>query len=139
MSHISKIELEITDLESLKAACKRLGFTFQEYQKTYQWYGRWVGDTKLPEGILESDLGKCDHAIQVPECSYEIGIVRRGSKYTLLWDSWHAGGLEKKIGVGASVLKQAYTVERVKREALRKKFRICEQNINNTVRLVLMV
>ena len=68
MSHISKIEMEITDLESLKAACKRLGFTFQEYQKTYQWYGRWVGDTKLPEGILESDLGKCDHAIQVPEC-----------------------------------------------------------------------
>ncbi len=30
-----------------------------KYQKTYQWYGRWVGDTKLPEGIPESELGKC--------------------------------------------------------------------------------
>jgi hypothetical protein len=139
LSHISKIELEITDLESLKAACKRLGFTFQEYQKAYQWYGRWVGDTKLPEGILESDLGKCDHAIKVPDCLYEIGVVRKGTKYLLLWDSWHKGGLEKKIGAGACVLKQSYAVERVKREALRKKYRICEQNINNTIRLVLMV
>ena len=71
--------------------------------------------------------------------SYEIGVVRRGSKYLLLWDSWHRGGLEKKIGAGACVLKQAYAVERVKREALRKKYRICEQNINNTIRLVLLV
>ena len=137
MSHISKIELEIKDLESLKAACERLGFSFQENQKAYQWYGRWVGDTKLPEGILEADLGKCDHAIKVPECSYEIGVVRKGQKYLLLWDSWHTGGLTKKIGANASILKQAYTVARVKREALRKKYRITEQKFDNKIRLVL--
>ncbi len=33
MSHVSKIELEIKDLEALKAACQRLGFKFREGQK----------------------------------------------------------------------------------------------------------
>ena len=52
----------------------------------------------MPEGINIDDLGKCDHAIKVPECAYEIGVVKRGSKYILLWDAWHKGGLEQKIG-----------------------------------------
>ncbi len=34
MSHVSKIELEIKDLEALKAACQRLGVKFREGQKT---------------------------------------------------------------------------------------------------------
>ena len=90
MSHVSKIELEIQSLEDLKLACKRLGFIFQENQQTYKWYGRSVGDYPLPEGITVDALGHCDHAI-TPECAYEIGVVKRGSKYILLWDSWHAG------------------------------------------------
>ena len=60
MSHISKIELEIQSLEDLKLACKRLGFTFIKNQETYQWYGRWVGDSALPEGINIDDLGSVD-------------------------------------------------------------------------------
>ena len=115
MSHIAKIELEILSLEDLKSACKILGFNFIENQKTYQWYGRWVGDSPLPEGIALEDLGKCDHAIRIQDCAYEIGIVKRGSKYILLWDSWHTGGLEQKIGKEAGILKQAYTIERIKR------------------------
>jgi len=137
LSHISKIELEILSLEDLKLACKRLGFTFIDNQKTYQWYGRWVGDSPLPEGIIEDDLGKCDHAIKVPECAYEIGVVKRGLKYILLWDSWHAGGLEKKIGQNAGLLKQAYTIERIKREAKRKRYQVREIKQDQSMRLVL--
>jgi hypothetical protein len=139
MSHISKIELEIQSLEDLKLACRRLGFTFVENQKTYKWYGRWVGDSPLPEGINQDELGKCDHAISIPECSYEIGIVKRGSKYILLWDAWHTGGLEQKIGKDAGILKQAYTIERIKREAKLKHYQIREIRKDQSIRLVLRV
>jgi len=137
MSHISKMELEITSLLDLKQACKRLGLTFCEEQQTYKWYGTWVGDSPLPEGITTDELGKCTHAIKVPECAYEIGVVKRGSKYTLLWDAWHSGGLEKKIGKGAGILKQAYSIERIKREAMLKRYRFSEQKVEKGVRLVL--
>jgi hypothetical protein len=139
LSHIAKIELEILSLEDLKSACKILGFNFIENQKTYQWYGRWVGDSPLPEGIALEDLGKCDHTIRIQDCSYEIGIVKRGSKYILLWDSWHTGGLEQKIGKEAGILKQAYTIERIKRESKRKKYQVREIRNDQSVRLVLKV
>ncbi|HQN37834.1 MAG TPA: DUF1257 domain-containing protein [Caldisericia bacterium] len=137
MSHVSKIELEIQSLEDLKLACKRLGFIFQDNQQTYQWYGRSVGDSPLPEGFNVDDLGRCDHAIKVPECAYEIGVVKRGSKYILLWDSWHTGGLEKKIGQDAGILKQAYTVERIKKDAKRKNYTVREIKKDQSMRLVL--
>ncbi len=57
MSHISKIELVIHSLEDLKEACRQLGFEFMKNQNTYKWYGRWVGDTPLPEGINIEDIG----------------------------------------------------------------------------------
>ena len=41
MSHIAQIELEIKDLEVLKAACTRLGFEFLENKHTFAWYGVW--------------------------------------------------------------------------------------------------
>ena len=137
MSHISKMELEITSLANLKQACQRLGFTFVDNQKTYKWYGTWMGDAPLPEGISKEELGQCTHAIKVPECLYEIGVVQRGSKYTLLWDSWHSGGLEQKIGKNAGILKQAYSIERIRREAMLKRYRFSEKKVEKGVRLVL--
>ena len=137
MSHISKMELEITSLADLKQACQRLGMTFINNQKTYKWYGHWVGDEPLPEGITTEELGKCNHCIKVPDCLYEIGVVKRGSKYILLWDSWSSGGLEKKIGKDAGILKQAYSIERIKREAVLKRYRFTEQKVEKGIRLVL--
>ena len=78
MSHIAKIELEINDLESLKAACEALGFNFMANQTTYRWFGRWVGDTPLPEGVSIEELGKCTHAIHVPAAVFEVGVVQKG-------------------------------------------------------------
>ena len=98
MSHVAKIELEINDLETLKAACKDLGFEFLCDQPTYRWYGQWVGDYPLPQGFTQDDLGKCTHAIRVPGATYEIGVVKRGSKYLLLWDFYGAGGLQQHLG-----------------------------------------
>ena len=139
MSHISKIELVIHSLEDLKEACRQLGFEFVDNQKTFKWYGRWVGDTPLPEGIKIEDLGKCDHAIRVPGCDYEVGVVKRGDSYILLWDYYYAGGLTDKIGANAGKLKQAYSVARVRKEARRKGYRVREKKIDQGIRLVLTV
>ena len=137
MSHISVIEIQINNLEILKKVCDRLGFEFLKNQKSYQWYGTWVGRFSLPEGITENQLGKCDHAIRVPNCRYEIGVVKRGDHFILLWDSWRKGGLTKAIGKRAGVLKQAYAVERVRNEARRKGYRLIERDDQKNIRLVL--
>ena len=129
MSHISKIELEIRDLESLKQACKKLGFLFMENQNHYTWYGKWVGNQPLPDGISEEDLGKCTHAIHVPAAVFEIGVVQRGKSYILLWDSWVGGGLQKHIGKDAGILRQAYAIASVKKESRRKGYRITEKRM----------
>ena len=139
MSHISKIELVIQSMDDLKEACQKLGFEFVKNQKTFKWYGRWVGDTPLPKGIKTEDIGKCDHAVRVPGCDYEVGVIRRSDHYMLLWDYYYAGGLVEKIGPDAGKLKQAYTVSRVRREARRKGYRIREKKIDQGVRLVLTV
>jgi len=139
MSHIAKIELEITDLETLRHACERLGLEFMENQQTYKWYGTWIGDTLLPEGIAVHDLGKCDHAIRVIGAQYEIGIIKRDRKYILLWDFWNQGGLEQRLGKNAGRLKQAYGIERVRAEAKRKGYHVSEQKVDQGVQLVLRV
>ena len=137
MSHISRIELEIKDLQSLKEACKRLGFEFRQNQQSYKWYGRWVGDSPLPEGITEDQLGKCDHAIKVPGAQYEVGVVRRGNGYLLLYDDWIKGGLRKKLGVNAGLLKQAYTIETLRKEARQKNYGFYETKMKKQIRVTL--
>ncbi|MEW6443184.1 MAG: DUF1257 domain-containing protein [bacterium] len=140
MSHVAIIEIEITDLAALTAACKRLGFSFQENQKTYEWYGRWEGDYPLPEGFSQEDLGKCDHAIRVPGAGYEVGVVkaRKKSGYQLLWDFWSQGGLSEELGPKAEKLVQAYGVEKAKREARKQGFSVYETTREDgTVRLTL--
>jgi hypothetical protein len=137
MSHVSKIELQINDLETLKAACKRMGLEFVPDQLNYSWYGKHIGDYPLPEGFTLDDLGKCHHAIKVPGASYEIGVVKRNARYFLLWDFYSVGGLESRLGKGASKLRQAYAVERVHKEARRKGYRIQENRTENSIQLIL--
>jgi len=137
LSHIAKIELEIRDLQSLKDACKKLGFHFMENQKHYRWYGKWVGNQPLPDGISEDDLGKCNHAIHIPAAVFEIGIVKKENSYQLIWYSWIGGGLQKAIGKDAGVLKQTYAIESVKRAARKKGYRLIEKRMKKGVRLSL--
>ncbi len=135
MSHISKIELVIQSLTDLKKACRDMGFEFVENQKSYKWYGAWIGGAELPDGVTK----ECEHAIRVPDAAYEIGVVRRGSNYVLLWDNWQSGGLEAKVGPGAGKLKQAYAVARTRRKARQAGYRVRELVADKRVRLVLQV
>lgn len=139
MSHIARIELEIKSLEDLKAACKDLGLKFCENEKSYEWFGRWVGDAPLPEGVKVEDLGKCDHMIHVPGARYQIGVIKQDDKYRLLWDSWKSGGLEEKLGFNAGLLKQAYAVATVLRESRLKRLKVHQQKKEKTIRIILTV
>jgi len=121
VSHVSKVNLVIQDLECLKAAAKSLGLEFRENQKTYKWYGQWVGDYSGPDaayqqGIDPKEYGKSEHAIGVPgnDKAYEIGVVKNkdGKGYALVADFWMKGyGLEALAGQNSSKLVQAYAKE----------------------------
>ena len=112
MSHITRIEISVKDLQALKQACKDLGLEFVDGQTHYRWFSRFMGDTELPQGMKESDLGKCHHAIRIPNDStaYELGVRKqKDGSYQLVYDYWQGGfGLENVIGKGAQKLVQSY-------------------------------
>lgn len=130
MSHIVTLKTKFLDLDALKQACPDLGLEFRENQRTYNWFGKSVGDYPLPAGFTKEDLGKCNHAIAVKDASsntYEIGVVanKNGEGYTLLWDFWQGGyGLEAKVGKNASKLVQGYKVEVAIKELRRQGRRV---------------
>jgi hypothetical protein len=103
MSHVTAINLFITDLDSLAKACERLGLELVKGQKTFKWYGRFVGDSPGIPGMKASDYGKCEHAIRVKgnKVAYEIGLIKRRdgkAGYELIWDNWAGGhGLCAKV------------------------------------------
>ena len=156
MSHVAKVDVEITNLDDLAAACKRIGLELVRGQQTYEWYGRSMGDGSIPEGFSAEDLGTCDHAIRIPEGHpihetferpYEIGVCkRRDGKpgFTLLWDYFCGGfGLWEFLGTKRTPdksladgweydgqmpkLKQAYAICAAQRVAAQRGFRIQEQ------------
>jgi hypothetical protein len=133
MSHVATINMEVKDLESLKAAAKQLGLEFVLNQKTYRWWGRSVGDYPLPYGFTAADLGHCDHAIRIPgnDRAYEIGVVKRKDGkpgYQLLWDFYQGGyGLQEKVGENAKLLTREYTTQVAIKPAIRQGYRIQRQ------------
>ena len=120
MSHISKIELEVKDLGTLRQACNRLGLNMLEGKKTFKWYGQ--------------EDSRCDHAIRVPGASYEIGVIKNGNLYELQCDYWD-NAIGKAIGQTGGLLKQAYAMERTKIEARRKGYSIIEKKTDAGIRL----
>lgn len=101
MSHVTDIKCTLDDIPAVKEVCKELGLVFCENQQTYKWYGSHVGDYPLPEGFTVADLGKCQHAIKVPGCDWEIGIAqpRNAKGLRLVFDFWGPGqALSKALG-----------------------------------------
>lgn len=138
MSHMAHIATEFRDLEALKAACKRLGWEFLEDATSYRWYGLFVGDSPMPEGLTKDDLGRCEHAIRVPGAQYEIGLTRRGDKWAAHWDWYEDGGLDKAMGRTGGPLKQAYAVEKAKIEARKNGHSVTEQRrADGSIRLTI--
>ncbi len=119
MSHLARIELEVTDLESLSKACRHIGLNLVKDKTNFKWFN---GD------------GDCHHAIVVPGASYEIGLVLKEGKYELQTD-FYDKGIEAAIGKAGGLLKQRYAVERTKSEAKRKGYRIIEKQTDNGIRL----
>lgn len=116
MSHVTTINIDITDLAALEAAVHEAGALFQRGKTSYKWFGRSVGDYPLPAGFKADDLGKCDHVIHLPGCEYEIGVVKNPAKpnsYTLLYDFWGPGQkLKTHFGTNMEKIKQLYSVHR---------------------------
>lgn len=141
MSHVVKIELQITDLEALRVACEALGLELRHGQRTYRWYGRTEGaGHDLPAGFTEADLGHCDHAIAVKgqSSAYEVGIAKRRDGrpgYVMLAD-FVDYRLTDKIGQGATRLKQQYGAAVSSRTLQRQGFRV-QQRITADGKIVL--
>jgi hypothetical protein len=79
MSHITKINLIVKDLDAMSATAKRLGLELIRDQRSF------VGYT----------AGTCDHVLRVkgaPANTYQIGLAKRadGKGYDLKWDG-HMG------------------------------------------------
>ena len=119
MSHIAKIELEVTDLDSLSKACQQIGLNLVRGKTSFKWY---------------NGNGDCDHAIEVPGAIYEIGLVLKEDKYELQTDFWDKG-IEAAIGKNGGLLKQRYAVERTRSEALKKGYRVIEKQTDKGIRL----
>lgn len=147
MSHVTTIDLEIKDLESLAKACEAMGLELMLGQKTYKWFGRHVGDYPFPPGFTKDDLGKCEHAIRVKgnAQAYEIGVAKYpagtkkkvkladgstvevdvGGKYTLLFDFWNEGyGLMTKAGKDCGKLLQEYAAQVATKQARKQGYAV---------------
>jgi hypothetical protein len=139
MSHNAYIKAEIHSLDSLKDACKALGFEFMENKTNYAWYGRFMGDYPLPDGMTVDDLGKCLHAIKVPGASYEVGVIRdpmNKDAYRLIWDFWQSGNLESKLGIDAWKLVAEYEKAHIKRVAKLNGLSVMQRNMDGKTRLI---
>lgn len=134
MSHVTTVDLHITDLAALAAAAKILGMELSKAE-TYKWFGSHVGDFPLPDGFTAQDIGQCEYKLTIKDNdkAYEVGVVkRRDGKpgYTLLWDFWQGGyGLQDVVGKDAQNLKQEYGIASAMREMARKGFRT-ERRLN---------
>jgi hypothetical protein len=119
MSHISKIELQVTDLAVLSQACQRLGLELVRGKQSFKWYGK--------DGV-------CNHAIRIPNAEYEIGVVAKDGRYELSCD-FYDPGLVKAVGRNGGILKQAYAVEKAKIEARKKGYFVLEKQTESGIRL----
>lgn len=129
MSHVSTIELEVSDLDALEKAASSCGLEMVRNQTSIRWYGRWVrdyhgDDAAYKHGISPETYGKCSHALRVPNNNeaYEVGILDNGDgTYKIYFDHWGPGkAVVDRIGRYGEKLKQQYV--KVKAiQALQKK------------------
>lgn len=123
MSHITTTTVQILDIDTLEAAAHQLGLVLNRGQQTYRWWGRTVGDYPIPAGFTADDLGRCDHAICVPDQpgAYEIGVVQRRDGqpgWQLMYDFYAGGyGLMERVGENAHRLLQEIAVATLQRRA----------------------
>lgn len=140
MSHVATVQVEIRDLAALEAAAQRCGLEFVRGQRTYEWYGRHMGDYPVPEGMTINDLGKCDHALRIPDQpgSYEVGVrALPDGRFVLAWDFIDHGLAKRMGGERADKFRQAYATEVALRKARAMGFAVTENvKADGTINLV---
>lgn len=142
MSHVAECKTKFKYLDMIAKAAQRLGGELIHGQKTYRWFGRWVGDSPMPKGMTVDDLGRCDHAIRFPGAKYEVGVrAQKDGTFTLAWDWWSDGRLLPIMGdTNAGRFVQAYGVETAKREAIRRGYHTREiPQTNGDVQLEMLM
>ena len=100
MSHVTKISVEIKNLDALSKACEELGLQLNIGQTKFRWYA--------------GNQGNCLHAITIPgnTSAYEIGVQRNGDGFRLETDFYAGGkGLVAKVGNKAEKLIEEYTAQ----------------------------
>jgi len=148
-SHVARVDTKIIDLDALAAACQRLGLEFKRGQQSYRWYGSYVGDTPMPPGMTEADLGKCVHAIAVPgfdhvnrenncyinpktgqwqNAPYEVGLILNADgSYSFAWDFYCEGfGMQAHVGENCGKLLAEYSMA-VAEKAAQERGWLCER------------
>jgi Protein of unknown function (DUF1257) len=120
MSHITKINLLLKDLDAADKTAGRLGMELVRNQKTFKSYRN----------------GQCDHVLRVKgnPNAYEIGLKMRadGKGYELLWDGgmydnplYSAVGYWKKGETpNVNKLKDWYAAEVARKQMARQGFQV---------------
>jgi hypothetical protein len=82
MSHLSASTAALEDLDCIEIALSRIDsrLKLRRGQKTFKWFGRFMddygaADAAYRQGINTDDYGKCEHAITMDGCDYEIGLM----------------------------------------------------------------
>jgi hypothetical protein len=139
VSHLTKIQLDVHDLDALKAAAARFAGELVA-QKTYNWYGQHIGDYPMPAGMTKEQLGKCDYAIKLPGVRYEVGVVKQADgSYGLLYDFYGYGEgtghdghkLKETFGDGLKLLSQAYAIETATKSVRKLGWSVKETKLGN--------
>ena len=113
----------MTSLKVVEDTCVRLGLTFLRNQKTAQFY--------------RSQQTACDHAIGIPESSFQVGIVRNPDQtYALLMDTYD-GTLRNTMGHNGQRFLQHYAAASAIAELTRRgRTKITETRLpNGNIRL----
>ncbi len=128
MSHISTIEVTITDLGAFEAACQECGVQLLRDQKRFRNYG----GRNTP----------CEMAVVLPgnERAYELGLVRSadGKGWTIQMDNWNRGnGMNEKVGTDACTLRQLYGVHAAMAAAKKQGMSVARQQLaDGSIRVV---
>ena len=127
MSHVTSIDLNVTDLDALALAAARLGLKLDRDARTYRSYQHGLTCTGALTVIDNAD-------------AYQIGIVAndRGG-FDLMWDNFGSQGrtLADRIGADTGLLKQAYAAEVTRKALALQGFTMTEARNPKTGALVL--
>jgi hypothetical protein len=111
MSHLTKIETKISDIDALRKACHEAGFTFSE-EKAFYWY---------------RGTNPCDYRIDVPGVNYQIGVIQtQEGDYALLYDNWNPVQRKytQELPTAANKVRQLYVVHVATKQAQKRGMRV---------------